>query len=372
MNQDDARPPLPPGSATLPAAFYLDPGQFEAEFERFYVHRWVCVGRTESLAGPGDFLCPEIGDQRPILLRDDGGVLRAFHNTCRHRGTRLCDEPAGRLRGTLQCPYHAWTYALDGRLLGAPHMDDAPGFRCQDYPLAAAGVADWEGHLFVFLGEDPPDLHAALAPLAQRFAPWGMAQLREARRVTYDVRANWKLLIHNYSECLHCPMNHPALQKLSHYLSGVNVPPSERWLGGAMDLREGVDTLTPDGRTRRPFLPGLDPEARRRVHYYAVLPNLLLSLHPDYLMTHWLFPRAVDRTEVVCAWHFHPEALARADFDPDDAVAFWDITNREDWRLSELTQLGLASRGFRPGPYSNREDLLLAFDRIIRGETPRA
>ena len=135
-----------------------------------------------------------------------------------------------------------------------------------------------------------------------------------------------------------------------------------------MDLREGIETLSIDGRRRRPCLPGLPAEERRRVHYYAVLPNLLLSLHPDYMMTHTLWPRAVDRTEIVCEWHFHPDAIASPDFSPDDAVAFWDLTNRQDWHVCEQMQLGVRSRAYRPGPYSSREDLLHGFDRLIRGE----
>jgi Rieske 2Fe-2S family protein len=194
-----------------------------------------------------------------------------------------------------------------------------------------------------------------------------MAGLRRASRIEYEVKANWKLLIHNYSECLHCPVNHPMLERFSHYKSGVNEPATDDWLGGAMDLREGVETLTLDGVRRREWLPGLGPEQRRRVYYYAILPNLLLSLHPDYMMTHTLWPLECDRTRVVCEWHFDAAEMERAGFDPDDAVRFWDQTNREDWALSELTQAGLSSRGFRPGPYSAREGLLADFDRIILG-----
>src|SRR5262249_18799018 len=226
-------------------------------------------------------------------------------------------------------------------------------------------VEVWDGHVFLNLGSDPAPLTAQLDGLDQRLRPWGMGQLRLGRRVVYDVAANWKLLIHNYSECLHCPGVHPALQKLSHYLSGENEPAESGHLGGRMELRPGIATLSIDGRRRRPCLPGLGDDLCRYVYYYTVLPNLLLSLHPDYVMTHALWPRGVNRTEIVCEWLFHPEAMAAADFDPEDAVAFWDQTNRQDWHVCEQMQLGLGSRAYRPAPYSHREELLPQFDQII-------
>jgi glycine betaine catabolism A len=192
-----------------------------------------------------------------------------------------------------------------------------------------------------------------------------MQDLRLGRRIVYDVRANWKLIIQNYNECLHCPNLHPALNRLSHYLSGENEPLQATYMGGRMDLRPGVETLSTDGTCPRQFLPGLSSEDRRRVYYYAIFPNMLLSLHPDYMMVHTLWPIAPDRTINVCEWHFHPEEMAAPDFDASDAVEFWDMTNRQDWHVCELSQAGISSRAYTPGPYSNREDLLYAFDRMI-------
>ena len=194
-----------------------------------------------------------------------------------------------------------------------------------------------------------------------------MGELRRVHRIVYDVAANWKLILQNFSECLHCPVVHPALQQLSHYLSGENEPATATYLGGRMDLRDGIETLSMGGKSRLATLPGLDETERRQVAFYVLLPNLLLSLHPDYLITHRLKPVACNRTEIVCDFHVHPTEPARPDFDLSDVVAFWDLTNRQDWHVSELTQLGLRSRSYTPGPYSDREDLLFAFDRIIDG-----
>jgi Rieske 2Fe-2S family protein len=164
---------------------------------------------------------------------------------------------------------------------------------------------------------------------------------------------------------LHCPILHPALSAVSDYMSGENDPPHRGYIGGSMDFQGGAETMTKDGKLRRDYLPGLTANEHSRVYYYAVFPNLLLSLHPDYVMTHTLWPRAVDHTDIVCEWHFHPREMAKTNFEADDAVDFWDTTNREDWAISELSQAGIKSRAYKPGPYSACESLPHAFDQMI-------
>ena len=291
--------------------------------------------------------------------------MQAFYNVCRHRGTRLCTEAAGRFAGSIQCPYHAWTYALDGRLVGAPHMDEVPHFRKEDYPLHRVEADVWDGHIFITLARAPRPLVDQLADLPAKFKSWRMQDLRLGHRIVYDVHANWKLIIQNYNECLHCPNLHPALNKLSHYLSGENEPLHASYMGGRMDLRPGVATMSMDGTCPRAFLPELTEAERRGIYYYAIFPNMLLSLHPDYMMVHTLWPLAPDRTVNICEWHFHPTELSRPGFNASDVIDFWDLTNRQDWHVCELSQAGISSRAYVPGPYSNREDLLYAFDRMI-------
>jgi len=371
MPPNKPRSPLPPQALSLPARYYTDQEFYISELERFFFGMWIHAGRADQIPDPGDYVLRDVAGESVIVTRDDDRRLRAYYNVCRHRGTRLCEAGAGKLDGVIRCPYHAWAYDLDGKLVAAPQMDEVPHFRKEDYTLMGVSVGLWDGHIFLNLSEDPRPLEAQLADLPQRFQSWEMATLRLGHRIVYDVAANWKLIIQNYSECLHCPGVHPALQRLSHFLSGENDPPNPSYLGGRMELREGIETLSVDGKRRRSCLPRLAPVNQRQVHYYAVLPNLLLSLHPDYLMTHTLWPRGVNRTEIVCEWHFHPVALERPDFTADDVYSFWDMTNRQDWHVCEQMQLGVASRGYRPGPYSNREDLLYAFDRLIRSEQDR-
>jgi phenylpropionate dioxygenase-like ring-hydroxylating dioxygenase large terminal subunit len=358
---------------TLPRHFFTDPAFYERELERFYFGRWICAGRVAQIPEPGDYLTRLVGGESVIVTRDASGGVQALFNVCRHRGTRLCSGTDGRFPERIQCPYHGWTYDLAGRLMGAPHMP--PGFRREDHGLRRAGCDVWDGHIFVYLGGfgavEPPPLGTQLADLPGRFGAWRMADLRLGRRIVYDVKANWKLVILNFNECLHCPTLHPALNRLHHYLGGDNVPPHACYVGGAMGFREGAETMSTDGKLRRAYLPGVEAPDRRKVHYYAIYPNLLLSLHPDYMMTHTLWPRGVDRTEIVCEWHFHPDELAKPGFHADDAVEFWDVTNREDWWVAEQSQAGITSRAYQPGPYSEREALLWAFDAVVRAEAER-
>ena len=359
---------------TLPRRFYADPDFYARELERFYFKRWICAGRADQIPNAGDFFTRTLGDESVIVTRDASHQIHALFNVCRHRGTRLCEQIEGHFAERIQCPYHNWTYDLEGRLTAAPHM--AADFCKDDYPLHSAGCEIWDGHVFVQLsqqgrfGHEGPErqggLRAQLADLPARFAPWQMGDLRLGRRIVYDVKANWKLIVLNFNECLHCPNLHPALNKLHHYLGADNVPPTADYCGGAMGFRPGVETMSMDGKRRRAYLPGLSEAQRQQVVYFAIYPNLLLSLHPDYVMTHTLWPRAHDRTEIVCEWHFHSDDIARADFGADDAVEFWDLTNREDWWIAEQSQAGISSRVYEPGPYSEREELLWSFDEIVR------
>jgi len=371
-----ARPSVGGGAKTLPAAWYISPDVF-AEEERIFRSQWLCVGREESLPRAGDFFTVERAGESLIVARDASGTVHAFYNVCRHRGTRLCSEDSGHFTGSIQCPYHAWTYALDGELKVARNMAEVPGFDRAEYPLKEAAVALWEGFIFIRLHvilsasttlstgsvEGHDDFERVFAPLIGRFSRWNLANLQTARSITYELACNWKLVFLNYSECYHCPLVHPQLDKLSPSDSGHNDLSEGAFLGGYSELREHGTSLTTSGRSSREPLGSVGGKDLDRVYYYTIFPSVLLSLHPDYAMVHYCKPLAADRTEVTCAWLFDPSAIAKPDFDPADVVEFWDLTNQQDWHVNELTQQGLSSRAYSPGPYSNAEGLLSAFDR---------
>jgi phenylpropionate dioxygenase-like ring-hydroxylating dioxygenase large terminal subunit len=439
------------GAKSLPQRYFISPEVFAQEQERIFSRQWLLVGHQSAITQPGDYFISEVANESLIVVRDKRGEIRGFYNVCRHRGSRLIESRNGQLSAVIQCPYHAWSYALDGRLLGAPHMDDVRGFNKANYSLHPVNVAIWEGFIFLNLaGSGPltsscfsatsrsarplprggtghvavpdssilshshsraltgasrpslPDgekrerlkqdgfvsLEDWFAPLKGKFSRWNLPALRSAKRIEYDVRANWKLIFENYSECYHCLGVHPELSKISPYDSAKNDLTEGPFLGGFMRIAKGR-SLTMSGNACALGIAGAsrardhapahnrnssqkieddydhEPEhdGKNRVFYYSIFPNMLLSLHPDYVMVHQLQPQSPDRSLILCDWFFHPEAFKHSDCNPDDAIEFWDMVNRQDWHVCELSQQGIASRAYEPGPYSARESIPAAWDR---------
>jgi len=349
------------GAKTLPQRYFVSPDLFEQEQEKIFSKQWMLVGHQSQIAKPGDYFVQDVIGESLIVIRDKSGEIHGFFNVCRHRGTRLKEEACGHA-SVIQCPYHAWTYGLDGRLIGAPHMDEVAGFDKTDYLLHGVNPALWEGFIFVNLADALTPLEKVFAPLAGKFSHWNLPQLCSAKRIEYDVRANWKLIFENYSECYHCPGVHPALSKLTPYDTAENDLAEGPFLGGFMPITKG-HSLTMSGNACALPVGDISAEDFHRVFYYSIFPNMLLSLHPDYVMVHQLWPKSPERTLILCNWFFHPEAFGRENFHPDDAIEFWDMTNRQDWHVCELSQQGIASRAYEPGPYSPRESIPAAWDR---------
>jgi len=340
---------------TLPATVFTDPAVFALEQRALFGRRWLAIARTEDLPAAGSFLTREVAGERILIVRDEAGVLRAFYNVCRHRGARLVDEPQGQLRSGIACPYHAWVYDFDGKLRRAPRMDATE--QAGDLGLVTMPLAVRDG--FVFANLDCEATHAPALPDLSRF---GLDRLVRVRRLDYAIGCNWKIVCENYSECYHCPGVHPQLNRLSD-LSGEGFEDESGYNGGPMQLRLGIDTLSTSGRSTWPRLVDAGSDEPALIHYWLVYPNLMLGIHPDYLLTHRVWPIAVDRSRVDCEIFVRPDAIASPGFDPNEVVDFWDLTNRQDWALCERVQAGVASRGYRPGPYHPSERCVHAFDR---------
>jgi len=359
-------------SVMLPPAAYVDPAVFAWEQRHFFGAGWTCVGFSSQLAQPGDQRAEPAGEGSVLLSRDDDGTLHAFANTCRHRGHELLPCGAAAQRNSIICPYHSWTYDLSGGLRFAQGFKGQAGFDSSSWGLAELPVAEWHGLIFVDSSGEAPPLADSLAELDEVVAPYEPERLVIAGRHDYDAAANWKILTENYHECYHCPVIHPELCKVSPPKSGENYPPQDAWVGGWMDLRDGMDTMSLDGTSQGIPLRGLDAQGLRTVIYVNIFPNVLLSLHPDYVMTHRLVPLAVDRTMIECTWAFAPETADAPGFDPGYAVEFWDITNRQDWGACESVQRGLSSPHAQPGPLSPDEDAVYQFVTMVargyRGE----
>jgi len=351
------------GQHTLPGEYFISDEIFREERERIFRQRWLYAGHVSEIPEPGDWFLYELDTESVVVVRDRDGAVRAHHNLCRHRGSRICVGARGSSPSGLQCPYHAWTYELDGRLRAAPNTAELPDFERGDYPLLPVHLAEWQGLLFLSFGEAPVPFEEAMSPLAGRFERWRMGELRSVHRTVYDVEANWKLFFHNYSECYHCPTVHPHLNKLTPYRNTDNDLEEGAVLGGPMWMTHQDGSMTMGGERCAPLLPGLAEADRGHVLYYILFPSMFLSLHPDYVLVHRAQSLAIDRTRIFCDWYFHPDAIAAPGFDPGPAIEFWDLTNRQDWELCANTQRGVASRAWVPGPYSDLESQLAAFDR---------
>jgi glycine betaine catabolism A len=351
-----------PDARTLPASLYISPEGLRLEQEGLFARMWVCVGREEDIPSAGDYFMHEIAGDSIVIARGSDGVVRAFYNVCRHRGARLLDAQCGKGLSRVVCPYHAWTYRLDGSLAQVPRMEE--GFQREGFSLTPVRLGTWAGFIFLNLDDAAEPLEQYLADLPD-LTRFKMEDLRVGRRIEYEVAANWKLICENYSECYHCPGVHPQLFRISdHIARHERVPESGACFnGGPMMMRDGYETMSMSGKRTVPIISGLKPEDHRFVYYYVIYPNLLLSPHPDYVLTHTAWPVAPGRTRIVCEFLFTQEALARPDFDPTDMVEFWDVTNRQDWGLCERVQQGARSRGYRPGPYQPSEDCVHTFDR---------
>jgi len=352
-----------PGAHTLPGRYYCSPDVLAEETERLFMERWLWAGRASRVAQTGDYLLYERLGESIIILRDADGVLRAFHNICRHRGTRLCVEPQGHLAKAIQCPYHGWTYATDGRLIGAPHMQDAPGFDRAGHSLHPAPLKEWEGFLFVSLSRDPAQFEDSFSPVIGRFTRFHLGGLEIVEHREYDVRANWKLILQNYNECLHCPTIHPELSRLLPYQSGANDLFAGEQLGGYMQITPGNESATMDGRACGVPIGDLTDDDRQRAYYYSFFPNMMLSIHPDYVNYYSVWPVDPGRSLVVTEWLQNPDSARSGKWSSRGAIDFWDTVNHQDWRICELSQLGVSSRMYEPGPFSPLESIPAAWDR---------
>jgi len=360
----------------LPASAYLDPAHFAREREAIFFREWSCVGRAEQIPEPGDFLHVALAGERMLVVRDRGGEIGAFFNVCSHRGAELvsaepgpdaCGARSGHFPGSIRCPYHTWTYELDGRLRGAPYIEFTDARPAAGFSLRSIPVEQWGGFIFVNVAgaTTPPrqSLLQQLGEIAARTVRYPLADLRIAGRIVYDVAANWKVLAENYNECYHCGPVHPELCQL--------VPSFKRAGGAHLDWPEGIPhragawTFTLSGTANRAPFPGLNEKEQTHHKGEIVYPNLWVSLAAEHVAAFTLYPLAAGATRIVNDFLFHKDEVAKPGFDPSDVSEFWDLVNKQDWGICESVQRGMASRGFRSGYYAPMEDASLDIRRYV-------
>ncbi len=362
---------------TLPSFWYQREDVYALEQEHIFFKEWVCVGRDEELPRPGDHRVLDVCGQSIILVRNNEGVLRSFYNVCRHRGARLCSpKPTGDAStglavqgGVMQnrmilCPYHAWTYDLNGQLLRAPHLSAESGVDVSNVQLYPVLVETWGG--FVFLNLSPAQAQPFtehVRGVRARFPRYPLAGLRVVKTIRYDVEANWKILCENYNECYHCGPVHPELCRLV---------PAFRQNGGA-DLdwergiphREGADTFTLSGTSTRRSFPELNEDEQVRHKGELLYPNLFISAAREHVAAFVLQPLGPRRTRIDCHFLFEPHEIDQPGFDPSDTVDFWHLVNRQDWNICELVQSGISARVHKVGVFSPMEDWNLDIRRYV-------
>ena len=344
--------------SALPREMYVDQDTWLVEREAVLFGQWFCIGRVDDLGldASSRALAVEVAGESVVVTRDEEGRLHGAYNVCRHRGSQVLDVSAPAVAcpaSALRCPYHSWTYRLDGQLLRAPHTD-LEGVDTEQFRMNPVAVETWGGFVFVHLSpERATPLDDAVRRAGASLGNYGIDRLVTGATLTYEVEANYKVLLENYNECYHCGPVHPELCRLVPSFAGG---------GGDLDWengvphREGTWTFTTSGTTTRAPLPGLTEAERTRHKGDVVYPNLMLSASADHVAAFVLLPRSTDRTDVVCSLLFDAGEAASPGFDPSDATELWDLVNRQDWAVCESVQRGMSSRSYRHGWFAPMED----------------
>jgi glycine betaine catabolism A len=368
----------------LAADAYFDPRHYARELQRIWFRNWMYVCRSGELEQARAFRTFELGDQRVLLVRDDAGLLRGFYNTCRHRGAALCTAPRGSLRSAaIVCPYHAWTYNLQGDLLRTSSKRNPPRFALEDYPLYKINVREWNGFVFVALTDQPPPFERLFDLPLNRLDAWPLRDLLVGHVLKKTIQSNWKIFWENYNECLHCPGVHPKLSSLVPiYGRGLleerddpkwsehAADPDPKYKGG---LRPGAESWSLDGRLTGVPFPGLTAEDRNAGHVYMTgLPSIFIVGHVDYVRVVRLKPLGPEQTELRVEYLFSPQTLADPAFNMRNVVEFTNLVMTEDAAVCELNQRGLHAAPHVRGVVMPEEYVIRQFHEWVNSELARA
>ena len=349
-----ASPLLP----TLGGEYYTSAELFAAEQDHILENMWFCAVRTGDIAEPGQFKNVQVGRESVLVVRGRDGVLRAFLNVCRHRGAALCTEPQGQVKRHLQCPYHAWTYALDGKLVAAPNMGalknaEGVGIDRVRYGLIPVALREWLGYGWVCLADEPPAFEIdVVGEVTKRLGDpaaidhYGIEGLSVGHREIYDVAANWKLIVENFMECYHCATIHPELVEVLPEFAGGLV--AQYFVGHGAEFGPQIDGFTVDGTAGFENLPGITPDQERRYYAITLKPTVFVNLVPDHIIFHRMYPLAPDRTTVECDWLYTGDVVA-GDRDVSRSVELFHRVNQQDFDACERTQPAMSSRAYRNG-----------------------
>jgi glycine betaine catabolism A len=368
---------------TLPASYYFDPAHYQRELNLIWQRNWIYVCRSSDVAAARSFRTLALGDQSLLLVRGDDGTLRAFHNTCRHRGSALCRTAAGRFPAAgIVCPYHAWRYNLRGELVQTSSAQPGDGFDVGELSLYALPVTEWNGFVFAALTPRPPPFAASFDLPLNRLADWPLADLVVGHRLRKTIQCNWKVFWENYNECLHCPGVHPRLVQLVPLFGRALLERRDdpRWQDHAEDedpkygggLRAGAESWTMDGKPAGACFAGISSADRKAGHVYLTsVPSVFLVAHVDYVRVVRLLPLGPELTDMSIEFLFLPETLADPARNIMKAVEFTDIVMSEDAEICELNQRGLHALPHQAGVLMPEEYAIRQFQDWVRSELTR-
>ncbi len=338
---------------TLPGSAYSDPELFALEQELIFERMWFCAASSADIGKAGSFRTVQIGRENILLTRSRKGEARGYFNICRHRGAKLCTEESGDGARSFQCPYHAWTYDLEGKLIAAPNLTKMPDIGREEYGLRKVHVREWLGYVWVSLAEEPlsfeetviGDVRSRLGDV-ESLEHYGVEGLALAKRITYDVKANWKLIIENFMECYHCATIHPELTEvLPEFADGLA---AQYFVGHGALFGEEVKGFTVDGSEGHERIPSLTEDQDRRYYAVTVRPQVFLNMVPDHVIVHRMYPLAPDHTLVECDWLFLPGVVERG-VDVSKSVELFHRVNQQDFDACERCQAATNSRVYADG-----------------------
>ncbi|MFD1939419.1 MULTISPECIES: aromatic ring-hydroxylating oxygenase subunit alpha [Nonomuraea] len=338
---------------TLPGHYYTDQELFAREQKNIFEAMWFCVVRSSDLPKPGSFKTVQVGSESILVTRARDKSVRAFFNVCRHRGAQLCTEESGEVARAFQCMYHAWTYGLDGKLVAAPNLTKMADLDRVQYGLINVHVREWLGYVWVCLADEPPSFEEdVLGAVTERLGAldlidnYDVAGLEVGRRIVYDVKANWKLIIENFMECYHCATIHPELTEvLPEFADGYA---AQYFVGHGAEFGEEIRGFTVDGSEGLDRIPGVSEDQDRRYYAITIKPQVFINLVPDHVIVHRMFPLAVDRTVVECDWLYLPDVVASGK-DLDKSVELFHRVNEQDFEACERCQPAMGSRTYAKG-----------------------
>jgi len=340
---------------TLPGRYYTDPAVFEREKRNIFSRQWQYVCRAEDVPSPGRFVRARVADENVIVVRGRDQELRAFLNVCRHRGSTLCLTDSGDVGRSIRCPYHSWTYRLDGSLMSAPNWRSMAAADKADLGLHPVHLAEWHGMVWLNLAGHPapleeqvwPQLDYRLGGDRARFARYGLAGLVVGRRVDYTVAANWKIIQENFQECYHCSTIHPELVDTLPQFRTLADGTTTTYDTNGYYFADDKASFSVSGTAVLPRLPGLEDLDDRKYYGMVIRPNCFLSLLPDHVIVHRFEPAGPELTTVVCEWLFPPETVAAHDL--SDTVELFHRVNLQDFAASEWCQPNMKSRAYAGG-----------------------